>query len=70
MDQKTIKFYTIPHHLCSCTDDYDNLTNIGKYYKKFFEEVNFQFSSFLLGKPLELKNSKLFFLIKLIILFF
>ena len=39
MDQTIIKFYTIPHHHCSCTDDYNNLTNIGKYYKEFYTQV-------------------------------
>ena len=39
-------------------------------FLKFFDEVNFQFSSFLLGRPLVLKNSRLLFLIESIILFF
>ena len=39
MSEETIKFYTIPHQLCSCTDEYNNLTNIGKYYRRFFTEV-------------------------------
>ena len=36
MAEQYIKFYSIPHHHCSCTDEYDNLKNIGKYYKEFY----------------------------------
>lgn len=39
MEQQSIKFYTIPHHLCSCRDEYNNLTNIGKYYKEFYSRT-------------------------------
>lgn len=39
MAEESIKFYTLPHHHCSCTDEYDNLFNIGRKYKEFYNEV-------------------------------
>lgn len=37
--EKSIKFYSIPNDNCSCRDDNEDLTKIGKKYKKYYTEV-------------------------------
>ena len=34
-----VKFYSVPHHYCSCRDEYNNLRNIGRNYRKFYTFV-------------------------------
>ena len=33
--ERAIKFYSIPNNNCSCRDENEDLTKIGKNYKKF-----------------------------------
>ena len=37
--EKAIKFYSIPNDNCSCRDSNEDLTKIGKQYKKYYTEV-------------------------------
>ena len=37
--EKAIKFYNLPNDICSCRDNFDNPTKIGRRYKEFFEKL-------------------------------
>lgn len=39
MDEENIKFYTLIHHRCSCRDEFDQLTNIGRNYREFYTRI-------------------------------
>lgn len=37
--EKALKLYSIPNDNCSCRDDNEDLTKIGKRYKDYYTEV-------------------------------
>ena len=40
--ENKLKYYTLPHHYCSCRDEWNNLTNIGRNYREFYRKCKIE----------------------------